>query len=181
MRNWQISLVTRWADRQTTRRPARGSWFGPSAASLIAASAALSPVRSATLIIIAAFAALAAAFDAAFARAAAMASHAILDVANAFLGVFGADLGGLVLVAAKAGVAAGIAAKVAGRAARFVRAGQCKEAAMVERCWLPGGLAVAGGAVLARLGMQRCLRRAVAGRALAAQLGLQQRMRETLP
>lgn len=83
--------------------------------------------------------------------AAAVTAHAVRDVADAFFRMFGADLRGLVFVAAETGVAAGVATGVAGRAACLVRAGEGEEAAMVERRWLPRGLAVAGSAVLARL------------------------------
>lgn len=52
-----------------------------------------------------------------------MAADAILDVANALLGMFGADLVRLMLVTAKAGVAFEVAALVASGAGCIMLAG----------------------------------------------------------
>ena len=66
-----------------------------------------------------------------------MAGSTIADVLDAFLGMFGAYLVGLMLVAAEAGVAAGIPADMAGGAGRLVRSCQRKEARVIERRGFP--------------------------------------------
>lgn len=91
-----------------------------------------------------------------------MASRAIFDVANAFFGVLGPDLVGLMFVTAITGVAREIAADMAGGAGGVVRSGQCEETGMLETRGLPDGLRMALCAVAAHLGMQRGLRRTVA-------------------
>lgn len=67
----------------------------------------------------------------------AMTARTILDVGDPFLAVLGNDVRHLMLMAAIAGVAFVIAAKVAGRAARVVMAVEREEAAMIECGGLP--------------------------------------------
>lgn len=94
-----------------------------------------------------------------------MAAHAVLDVANTFLGMFGADLFGLVLVAAKARVAFEIPTLVARGARGVMWACQRKEAVVVECGGLPTRLAMARRTIIARLCVDRRCWRAVALRA----------------
>jgi hypothetical protein len=70
-----------------------------------------------------------------------VAANTILYVANAFLGVFGADLLKLVFVAAEAGISFEIPTLVASGASCIMRTGQSEKAVMVESRRLPAGLA----------------------------------------
>jgi hypothetical protein len=66
-----------------------------------------------------------------------VALDAVLDIADTFFGMHGLDLARLMLMAAKAGIAAEIPAGMAGSACSLMGAGQCEEAGMLEGRRLP--------------------------------------------
>jgi hypothetical protein len=76
----------------------------------------------------------------AFAIGTAVATHAVIQIANAFLAMLGANAIGGVLVATVAGVAAVIIFDMAGRAFHVVITVKHKGFVVVKRCRLPGSL-----------------------------------------
>ena len=113
-----------------------------------------------------------AAFDVVFV-AAAVAFHAVLVFADAFLDVLAADVVGRVFVAAVTGGAAVVVAHMAGGTRGVVIAVQYKELVMVKGGRCPLGLGVALQAVAADLRVQRASRNLVAGLALRQRFLLQ--------
>lgn len=83
-----------------------------------------------------------------------MTPDAVGDIANAFLGMFGSDLGGLMLVTVITRVPAGIPAHVTGRTRRLMRAGEREITVMVKRRRLPCRCGVASGAFFPCIGVE---------------------------
>lgn len=105
-----------------------------------------------------------------------MAAGAIVDVPDTFFQMLGANLRGLMLMAAITGVTLEIAFRMARRATGIVRTGQSKETAMIENCRLPRFLVVALRASVARLCMDLRRRCFVTRSAAGADFRLQQIM-----
>ena len=105
---------------------------------------------------------------------AAVASCTIVEIRNAFPDMLCPDRSWLMLVAAKAGVAAGVIVEMAGRARGRVRAIEQEVFGMLEIGRLPRLLAVALPARRARTAMSRRVGRGVAGLAFRAGRRLQQ-------
>ena len=109
-----------------------------------------------------------------------MASHAVGDGADAFLGVFGSDLSGLVFVAAITRVPAGIPARVVGGTRRLMRTGEREITIMVKPRRFPCRCGVAGGAFFSSIGVEFGLGGGVARAALPAHIGAEQRVGKAL-
>ena len=106
--------------------------------------------------------------------AAAVAAHAMGEVADTFLHVLAADIGHRVFMAAVAGVGAVVVADMAGGAGRVVVFVQHKVLGVVKSSRCPLGAGVALRTVAADLPMQRVSGRGVAALALAGGSGVQQ-------
>ena len=107
-----------------------------------------------------------------------MTLHTIFKVRDAFLDMLGLDSGGLMLMAAVAGIAAVIVAFVAGGTWRLVITIEQEALVVVEGGRLPRLLVMALPAIARDLAMQVTRRLRVAGRAVVTQVAAKQQVRE---